>query len=118
MAAISEAMTISARLGIDDETFLDVLRHGSAGGYMLERKVPMLLEPSTPPAFPIRLGHKDLRLALDLCEQQGLPSFVAGQVEQLFRLAERRGLEDHDVAHLATLLRELADPPAATEGLL
>lgn len=43
------------------------------------------------PGFALDLAHKDLRLALQMADEVGLPGMVAPQVMNLMRIARGKG---------------------------
>ena len=44
------------------------------------------------PTFALDLAHKDLRLALELADELGVPGLIAPQVMSLMRMARGMGL--------------------------
>jgi 3-hydroxyisobutyrate dehydrogenase-like beta-hydroxyacid dehydrogenase len=46
--------------------------------------------------FALDLAHKDLRLALDMADELGVPGFIAPQVMNLMRVARGMGLGGSD----------------------
>jgi 3-hydroxyisobutyrate dehydrogenase-like beta-hydroxyacid dehydrogenase len=47
-------------------------------------------------SFALDLAHKDLRLALELADQLGVPGMIAPQVMSLMRMARGMGLGTSD----------------------
>ena len=62
------------------------------------------------PTFALDLAHKDLRLALELADELGVPGLIAPQVMNLMRMARGMGLGASDSAAVVrvyeTALRE------------
>ena len=50
------------------------------------------------PTFALNLAHKDLRLALEMADELGVPGMIAPQVMNLMRMARGMGLGDADSA--------------------
>ncbi|MGH7210700.1 MAG: NAD-binding protein, partial [Acetobacteraceae bacterium] len=48
------------------------------------------------PGFALDLAHKDLRLALEMADELGLPGLIAPQVMNLMRLARAKGMGTAD----------------------
>jgi 3-hydroxyisobutyrate dehydrogenase-like beta-hydroxyacid dehydrogenase len=48
------------------------------------------------PTFALDLAHKDLRLALELADDLGVPGLIAPQVMSLMRMARGMGLGSSD----------------------
>lgn len=97
IAAISEAMTLVAKAGVDPQRVFEAIRAGLAGSTVLEAKMPLILKREFAPGFRIGLHVKDLNNALDTGESLGTPlelsSMVLGYMKAL--LADGRGGYDH-----------------------
>ena len=50
------------------------------------------------PTFALNLAHKDLRLALEMADELGVPGMIAPQVMNLMRMARGMGLGESDSA--------------------
>ena len=97
IAALSEAMMLSARAGVDPNLVFQAIRGGLAGSTVMEAKAPMMLEQNFTPGFRIDLHIKDLNNALETGHAVGasLP-LTASVMEMLQNLhADGRGQEDH-----------------------
>jgi 3-hydroxyisobutyrate dehydrogenase-like beta-hydroxyacid dehydrogenase len=49
-----------------------------------------------PKRWPLDLAHKDLRLALEMADELGVPGLIAPQVMSLMRMARGMGLGSSD----------------------
>ena len=73
LLAMSEAVTIAARLDLDLGVFADVLNASSGRNVATETKLTQFVIPRTfSGGFQLRLQAKDLATANDLCEQTGV----------------------------------------------
>jgi 3-hydroxyisobutyrate dehydrogenase-like beta-hydroxyacid dehydrogenase len=97
-AAAAEALMIGKRSGIDLRKLDVVIRNasGMSAGYAnLSTKT---LAGDFKPSFALDLAHKDLRLALEMADELGVPGLIAPQVMSLMRMARGMGLGSADSA--------------------
>jgi 2-hydroxy-3-oxopropionate reductase len=106
--AVSEALLLGAKAGVDPERIADVLQGGLASTKVLEMRRGNLLSGSFDPGFRIRLHLKDLKNALELARETGVALPAAATVEQLMRAADANGRGDRDHSGLLTVLEDLA----------
>ncbi len=94
VAALSEAMAIAERAGMDRALFFDTLAKGSADSFALRNHGMKAILPRVFPlrAFSIEYARKDLGYALRLAEQVGVAAPGARQVDDLYRQAIDAGL--------------------------
>jgi 2-hydroxy-3-oxopropionate reductase len=64
IAAMSEALALATKAGLDPETVFNAIKAGLAGSTVLNVKAPMVYSRNFKPGFRIRLHQKDLRNAL------------------------------------------------------
>ena len=65
IAAMSEALVLATKAGVNPETVFDAVKGGLAGSTVLNAKAPMVLAGNFKPGFRIELHIKDLQNALD-----------------------------------------------------
>lgn len=77
--ALAEALALVRGAGIAGEKLIEVLQASMARSGVLDVKAPLMLKAEYPASFPLRLMHKDMRLALELAKQEGvtLPALQA-----------------------------------------
>ena len=77
--ALAEALALVTTAGVPGEKLVEVMQSSMARAAVLDVKAPLILKNDYPPSFPLRLMHKDMRLALELARQQGttLPAAAA-----------------------------------------
>ena len=78
----AEALTLATKLGVDTETLLPLVMASMVRSGVVEYKAPFILNRDFTPNFPLRLMHKDLKLALDAAKESrvklpGLESWPA-----------------------------------------
>ena len=106
--AVSEALVLGAKAGVDPDKIADVLQGGLAATKVLELRRTNMLEGSFDPGFRIRLHLKDLKNALELGREIGVVLPATAEVEQLMQAARVAGREDYDHSGLITVLEDLA----------
>jgi 2-hydroxy-3-oxopropionate reductase len=106
--AVSEALVLGAKAGVDPARIADVLQGGLAATKVLEMRRDNFLSGSFDPGFRIRLHLKDLKNALELARETGVALPAAAEVEQLMRAADANGRGDYDHSGLITVLEDLA----------
>ena len=83
--AVSEALVLGAKAGVDPSRIADVLQGGLAATKVLEMRRDNMLTGRFDPGFRIRLHLKDLKNALELARETGVALPAAALVEQLMR---------------------------------
>ncbi len=77
--ALAEALALVGASGVAGEKLVEVLQSSMARAGIMDVKAPNMLKNEYPASFPLRLMHKDMRLALELARQKGvdLPATAA-----------------------------------------
>jgi 3-hydroxyisobutyrate dehydrogenase-like beta-hydroxyacid dehydrogenase len=77
--ALAEALALVGASGVAGEKLVEVLQSSMARAGIMDVKAPNMLKNDYPASFPLRLMHKDMRLALELARQKGvdLPATAA-----------------------------------------
>ena len=92
--AICEALSLARARNIDLHKMIEVLKGGAAGSWMMENLAPLMLAGDASPRFTIKLLLKDLRLAVELSQHQGIPLPGASLVKNLYLEAVAHGEGD------------------------
>jgi 2-hydroxy-3-oxopropionate reductase len=106
--AVSEALVLGAKAGVDPARIADVLQGGLAATKVLEMRRDNILGGAFDPGFRIKLHLKDLKNAIELAREIDVALPAAATVEQLMRAAEAAGRGDYDHSGLVTVLEDLA----------
>jgi 2-hydroxy-3-oxopropionate reductase len=106
--AVSEALVLGSKAGVDPATIIEVLSGGMAANKVMEVRGRNFLEHDFTPGFRIDLHHKDLGIALATAREYGvaLPSTAA--VEQMLQALRSNGSGDRDHSALLTHVENLA----------
>jgi 2-hydroxy-3-oxopropionate reductase len=108
IAAVSEALVLAAKAGVDPAKVRQVLLGGFAQSKVLDAHGQKMLDRNFKPGFRIRLHEKDLKIALATGSEYGVPLFVTGLVAQMMAAMKATGRGDLDHSGLVTLVEELS----------
>jgi 2-hydroxy-3-oxopropionate reductase len=117
IAAVSEALVLGSKAGVDPERILDVLGGGLAANKVMEMRRTNFLEHDFTPGFRIDLHHKDLNIALESGDAYGVPLPLTGLVQQYMRALRAKGHGGDDHSGLLQLVEELAEHRIGSERL-
>lgn len=97
IAAMSEAMVLATKSGVDPEKVYQAIRGGLAGSTVLDAKMPLALEGNFKPGFRIELHIKDLANALDTAHELGVPVPLSSGVMEIMQAlkVDGKGKDDH-----------------------
>lgn len=96
--ALAEIFTLGVKAGVEPLALFRALRHGATGrkrtfDRLAEQYLPGAFDP---PAFALKLAHKDLSLALALAREVGVPMQLTTCTFGQFEEAMQRGWSDRD----------------------
>ncbi len=108
LQAVSEAMVLAKKAGVDIQLVYEAIRGGMAGGRTLDMKIPAFVEGKFEPGFKMDLHIKDVKNALLAGKALGVALPSTGLVHELFSScsAQGKGQKDHSV--IFTLLEQLS----------
>jgi len=97
IAAMSEAMVLAAKAGVNPEAVYRAIRGGLAGSAVLDAKMPLVLQGNFKPGFRIELHVKDLMNALDTAHGVGVPLPLTSSVLEFLQALKiaGKGGDDH-----------------------
>ncbi|WP_376788814.1 2-hydroxy-3-oxopropionate reductase [Thermoflexus sp.] len=108
IAAVSEALALAAKAGVDPARVRQALLGGFASSRVLEVHGQRILERNFRPGFRIRLHHKDLRIALGLGRAVGASLPLTALIHEWLGALVTRGQGELDHSALVTLFEEWA----------
>jgi 2-hydroxy-3-oxopropionate reductase len=108
IAAMSEALVLADRCGVDSEVVFNAIKGGLAGSTVLNAKAPMVIARNFKPGFRIRLHQKDLRNALLTAESKKVALPLTSLVQQMLMALMNRGSGDLDHSAIFTFIEEMA----------
>ncbi len=104
--ALSEALVLAERAGVDRSTAYEVFASGAGGAPFVQYKRAAYEHPDdTPVAFSLDLVQKDLELITALGERVGAPMRQATTTLEIVRSAVASGFADRDLSAIAVFLR-------------
>ncbi len=106
--ALSEAMVLAQKAGVDPENVFNAIRGGLAGSAVLEAKGPMMLDRNFRAGFRIRLHQKDLRNVLQTAQELNVPLPVTALVQQMLGALVNEGESESDHSAILHFLEGLA----------
>jgi len=96
MAAAAEALMLGQLSGIDLGKLDQVIRNASGNSNSYRTLAEKAFSRDFSPGFALDLAHKDLRLALEMADELGMPGLIGPQVMNLLRMARGMGLGGED----------------------
>lgn len=104
--AVSEALVLAEKAGLDRETVYDIFEAGAAGAPYVKYKREAFLKPGeVPVAFSLGLVAKDQDLIHDLAELTATRMDQAESSRQLVAEALSAGMAERDISEVAEFLR-------------
>jgi 2-hydroxy-3-oxopropionate reductase len=107
-AAVSEALVLGAKAGVEPAKILEVLGGGLAASRVMELRGASMLERNFQPGFRVDLHRKDLGIALATGREQQVPLLTTALVAQLYEALAAGGRGDLDHSALLLLLEDMA----------
>ena len=115
IAAMSEAMVLSKKAGVDAERVFNAIRGGLAGSTVLDAKMPMVLDGNFKPGFRIELHIKDLMNAIDTAHAVGVPVPLSSQVMEIMQALKVEGKQTDDHGGIIQFYEKLAGVKVRSE---
>ena len=108
IAAMSEALVLATKAGVEPELVFEAIRGGLAGSTVLEAKAPLVLDRKFDPGFKINLHIKDLQNALDTAHEIGAPLHLTAGVMEIMQAMKSEGEDNLDHCGLIKYYERLA----------
>jgi 3-hydroxyisobutyrate dehydrogenase-like beta-hydroxyacid dehydrogenase len=108
--SLGEAFALVAKSGVDPAGFLEILTSTSLNAPAYKSYGGLIVHPPENPTFPLKLGLKDVELALQAGGDTGVPMPMAAVIREQHLAAIAKGYGEHDWASLGNYI-------AATAGL-
>ena len=108
IAAMSEALTLATKAGVNPDLVYQAIRGGLAGSTVLDAKAPMVMDRNFKPGFRIDLHIKDLSNALDTSHGIGAQLPLTATVMEMMQALKADGMGTSDHSALACYYEKLA----------
>lgn len=108
IAAMSEALVLATKAGVEPELVYKAIRGGLAGSTVLDAKAPLVMDRKFDPGFRINLHIKDLGNALDTSHEIGVPLPLTAAVMEIMQALKVDGMGENDHGSLIRYYEKLA----------
>ncbi len=115
--AVSEALVLGSKAGVQPEIILQVLGGGLAQTRVMDLRGPTMIQHRFEPGFKVKLHRKDLGIIMQTAREHGVALPVTALVEQLFTTLMERGRGDLDHSALLTVVEELSNHAIAAAAV-
>jgi 3-hydroxyisobutyrate dehydrogenase-like beta-hydroxyacid dehydrogenase len=105
---LAEAFTLTSKLGVDRERFVEFVNSTMVRSGVSDYKVPFILKRDWTPNFPLRLMHKDIHLMLDAAREHRVKLPGLETVEEIYEIATEEGQSELDYAATLAILEKWA----------
>ena len=97
IAAMSEALVLATKAGVEPEVVYQAIRGGLAGSAVLDAKAPMVMSRNFTPGFKTDLHIKDLNNVLETAHAIGVPLPLTAAVMEMMQALKVQGMggDDH-----------------------
>ena len=96
--AFAESLALVAAGGVEPEKLVEVMQSSMGRAPILDIKAPFMLKHEFPASFPLRLMHKDVRLALELARQQKIDLPAGSAAYTTYSAVKEQSTDDPDYA--------------------
>jgi 2-hydroxy-3-oxopropionate reductase len=108
IAAMSEALVLAAKAGVQPDLVYQAIRGGLAGSTVLDAKAPLVMDRKFSPGFRVNLHIKDLGNVLETSREIGVPLPLTAAVMEMMQALKVDGLGDADHCSLVQHYEKMA----------
>lgn len=108
IAAVSEALVLATKAGVDPNLVYQAIRGGLAGSTVLDAKAPLMMDRKFNPGFRINLHIKDLGNAIETGHGVGAPLPLSAAVMEIMQALKVDGMGECDHASIVRFYEKLA----------
>jgi len=116
IAAMSEALVLATKAGVDPERVFEAIKGGLAGSTVLNAKAPMALDRNIKPGFRVNLHIKDLDNAMAAGHNVGVPLPLTAQALEILQALKVDGMGDADHSAIIRFYEKLAKVEVKKRG--
>jgi 2-hydroxy-3-oxopropionate reductase len=109
IAAMSEALVLAAKAGIDIQKMYQAIRGGLAGSAVLDAKVPLILERNFVAGGRIDINLKDITNVMETAHEIGVPLPLTSQLLEILHALKIDGKASHDHGGIVQYYEKLAN---------
>lgn len=108
IAAVSEALVLATKAGVDPMKVYHAVRGGLAGSTVLDAKAPMMCKRNFKPGGTIRVNHKDIKNVLATAHEIDVPLPLTAQLFEIQQALKVSGHMDDDHSGYVQYFEQLA----------
>ncbi|MGK7377201.1 2-hydroxy-3-oxopropionate reductase [Planococcus sp. 1R117A] len=109
IAAMSEALVLASKAGIDVEKMYKAIRGGLAGSAVLDAKAPLILDRNFVAGGRIDINMKDITNVIDTAHEIGVPMPLSSQLLEIFHALKVDGKAADDHGGIVQYFEKLAN---------
>jgi len=109
IAALSEAVVLASKSGIDLNKMYEAIRGGLAGSAVMDAKMPKIINRDFEAGGRIDINFKDLNNVLSSASQVGVPLPITNQVKEIFHSEMVNNNEQKDHSFILDYFEKLAN---------
>ena len=109
IAAMSEALVLASKAGIDVEKMYQAIRGGLAGSAVLDAKAPLILDRNFVAGGRIDINMKDITNVIDTAHEIGVPMPLSSQLLEIFHALKVDGKSADDHGGIVQYFEKLAN---------
>jgi len=108
LQAFSEGLVLAVKNGINAEMMFEILDSTAGKSALISAKSPSILKRDFSTKFSIKWMHKDVGLALDSAQEQGVPLPLTSLTHQMFQAAISEGYGELDMCSTIQVMERWA----------
>jgi 2-hydroxy-3-oxopropionate reductase len=108
IAAMSEALVLATKAGVEPELVYQAIRGGLAGSTVLDAKAPLVMDRKFNPGFRINLHIKDLANVLETSHEINVPLPLTSAVMEIMQALRADGMGEDDHGSIIRYYEKLA----------
>ncbi|OLO26677.1 2-hydroxy-3-oxopropionate reductase [Alkalihalophilus pseudofirmus] len=109
IAAVSEALVLAAKAGIEVEKMYEAIRGGLAGSTVMDAKIPMILDRNFKAGGRVDINMKDLTNVMNTAHELAVPLPLSSHLLEIFHALKADGKEGLDHASIVQHYEKLAN---------
>jgi 3-hydroxyisobutyrate dehydrogenase len=106
--ALAESLALVTNAGVPAERLIEVMQSSMGRSPLLDVKAPLILKNEFPASFPLRLMHKDVRLALEMARSCGVVLPAGAAAYATYTAVKDSSPDDPDFSAIARFWRKVA----------
>lgn len=108
IAAMSEALVLATKAGVEPELVYNAIRGGLAGSTVLDAKAPLVMDRKFNPGFRVNFHIKDLNNAIETAHEIGVPLPLTASVMEILQTLKIDGMGDLDHGSIIRFYEKLS----------